>query len=271
MSTTETLYAVEHIHRMRGGSQAHLIRASDNNWYVTKFQNNPQHIRVLANEYFGSKLGVSMGLPMPEVKIIDVSEQLIANTPELCIETSSNSAPCATGLQCASLFVANPEQDYVFDFLPEAMFQRIANRQAFTQVLAFDKWVGNCDGRQAVFTKTPGQNSYHLTFIDQGYCFNGDKWNFPDLPLMGVYYRNHVYQSVAGLDSFEPLLSYIEEVDLASLCNIAHEIPAIWYENNTEAMCCLLKTLHKRRSLVRQLITAFRDSSRIPFPNWANH
>ncbi len=31
--------AVQHIRRMRGGSQSHLLRASDENYYVTKFQN----------------------------------------------------------------------------------------------------------------------------------------------------------------------------------------------------------------------------------------
>jgi len=31
--------AVEHLRPFRGGAQAHLLRASDGNWYVTKFQN----------------------------------------------------------------------------------------------------------------------------------------------------------------------------------------------------------------------------------------
>jgi len=31
--------AVEHLRPLRGGAQAHLLRASDGNWYVTKFQN----------------------------------------------------------------------------------------------------------------------------------------------------------------------------------------------------------------------------------------
>jgi hypothetical protein len=36
---------------MRGGSQAHLLRADDGNLYIIKFQNNPQHVKVLANEF----------------------------------------------------------------------------------------------------------------------------------------------------------------------------------------------------------------------------
>jgi hypothetical protein len=48
--------AVQHIRRLRGGSQAQLLRASDGAYYVCKFLNNPQHIRVLANEMFATRL-----------------------------------------------------------------------------------------------------------------------------------------------------------------------------------------------------------------------
>jgi len=32
---------------MRGGAQSHLMRCSDNYYYVVKFQNNPRHRRIL--------------------------------------------------------------------------------------------------------------------------------------------------------------------------------------------------------------------------------
>src|SRR5439155_12199024 len=57
MAAATVLSAVQQIRRMRGGSQSHLMRASDGNYYITKFQNNPQDVRVLANEFFASKLG----------------------------------------------------------------------------------------------------------------------------------------------------------------------------------------------------------------------
>jgi hypothetical protein len=57
--------ALQHLRKLRGGSQPHLIQASDGASYVTKFQNNPQHIRVLANEMFATRLGLALGLPMP--------------------------------------------------------------------------------------------------------------------------------------------------------------------------------------------------------------
>ena len=49
--------AVQHVRRMRGGAQSHLMRCADGNFYVVKFQDNPQHTRVLANEMLATQAG----------------------------------------------------------------------------------------------------------------------------------------------------------------------------------------------------------------------
>ena len=72
--------AVQHLRPLRGGAQSHLLRASDGFCYVTKFQNNPQHIRVLANEMLATRLGLALGLPMPRVAVIEISDWLIEHT-----------------------------------------------------------------------------------------------------------------------------------------------------------------------------------------------
>ncbi len=56
--------ALEHVRRMRGGAQAHLLRSQDGAYYVTKFQNNPQHLRILANEMLCGLLAQALGLPV---------------------------------------------------------------------------------------------------------------------------------------------------------------------------------------------------------------
>src|SRR5271166_5034186 len=55
------LRAVEQIRRMRGGAQSHLMRCSDGNYYVVKFQNNPQRRRILVNELLGTRLAARLG------------------------------------------------------------------------------------------------------------------------------------------------------------------------------------------------------------------
>ena len=88
-----TLTAVQHIRRMRGGSQAHLLAASDGHLYITKFQNNPQHIRVLANEFLATRIANFLGLPVSEAKIIAVPENLVEDNPRLRIEVEGRIIP----------------------------------------------------------------------------------------------------------------------------------------------------------------------------------
>ena len=266
----ETIYAVQHIRRMRGGSQAHLLRASDSNFYVVKFQNTPQHNRVLANEYLGSRLGSLLGLPMPEVHPIDVPESLIVKTPGLCLDSAGLSIPCKPGLALASHFVADYFHHRIFDYLPESMFAKVINGQDFARVLVFDKWTANCDGRQAVFAKPDKERLYRAFFIDQGHCFNGGAWTFSDLALQGVYYRNHVYQTVTGWQSFEPTISGVERFDISDLWKAAEGLPPQWYEHDSEGLMGLINALHERRPAVRDLINLFRSSSRNPFPAWTS-
>jgi hypothetical protein len=65
---------------MRGGAQAHLMRCEDEGYYVVKFQNNPQGVRILANELLGTRLGARLGLP---TEVVQVGEELIAHTEDL--------------------------------------------------------------------------------------------------------------------------------------------------------------------------------------------
>ena len=58
--------------RMRGGAQGHLMRCSDGHFYVVKFRNNPQHLRVLANEMLATRLAERAGLPVPVTEVVEV-------------------------------------------------------------------------------------------------------------------------------------------------------------------------------------------------------
>ena len=260
--------AVQHVRRMRGGAQAHLMRAGDGHFYVVKFKNNPQHLRVLANEFLATRLAERVGLPVPVAEIVDVSPWLVENTPALRIEISSSSTPCAAGLQFGARYVCDPGEGVIFDYLPESMTARIKNSTAFAGMLVVDKWLGNANGRQAVFWKKGAERKYTVTFIDQGYCFNAGEWNFPDSALRGVYARNSVYEHVTGWESFEPWLRRVENFDPAMIHEIAGEIPPEWIGNDWQDLSGLVEAIAERRSKVRELIRAFRDSSRQPFPAW---
>lgn len=260
--------AVQHVRRMRGGAQAHLMRAADGHFYVVKFQNNPQHLRVLANELLATRIAESVGLPVPITDVIDVDNWLIRNTPELRIELAGNAVPCSSGLQFAARYVCDPTEGQIFDYLPESLMARVRNLDAFAGMLVLDKWLGNANGRQAVFSRKGREKKYTATFIDQGYCFNAGEWDFPDSSLRGVYARNCVYQEISGWDSFEPWLSRIERFNPEDVREIAEAIPPEWVSNDWPALERLVDAIIERRGRVRELIDGFRVSSRQPFPKW---
>jgi len=94
--------AVQHIRRMRGGAQGQLMLGADGHVYVVKFQNNPQHMRVLANEFLASRLALAAGLTAPEVELIEVSSWLVEHTQELEIDLGTTRVKCQPGLQFGS-------------------------------------------------------------------------------------------------------------------------------------------------------------------------
>jgi hypothetical protein len=202
---TSCISAVQHLRRLRGGSQSHLLRASDGASYVTKFQNNPQHIRILANEMLATRLGLALGLPMPRVEVISVSDWLITHTPELRIQLGGAELPCQSGQQLASLYVGTEMSGLTVDYLPRELLESVRNIGDFARVLVLDKWTCNADRRQAIFTRrSPRGGPYNATFIDQGYCFNAGEWTFPDSPVRGAYANNCVYEGVMGWGASEP-------------------------------------------------------------------
>src|SRR5271170_2397804 len=151
------LRALEQIRRMRGGAQSHLMRCNDGNYYVVKFQNNPQHRRILVNELLGTKLAARLGLPTTPVAIVDVSEQLIRLTLNLVMEMPRNRVPCQPGLQFGSRYPGDPRWLTVHDFLPDEQLRQVANIHDFAGMLVFDKWTCNTDGRQTLFFRSPSK------------------------------------------------------------------------------------------------------------------
>lgn len=260
--------AVQHIRRMRGGAQGQLMLGADGLAYVVKFQNNPQHTRVLANEYLASKLALAAGLTAPEVDVVEVSSWLIENTQELEMDLGRTRERCRPGLHFGSRFVGGLMPGQVVDYLPGEQLATVKNIAEFAGILALDKWTGNANGRQAVFARKARERRYRALFIDFGYCFHAGDWKFEDVPLRGVYYRNDVYADINGWEAFEPWLSRIETMPAETVWAAANDIPPEWYGGDQSELEALVEKLLARRSRIRELIEEFRTSDRKPFPKW---
>lgn len=264
----KTVIAVQHIRRMCGGAQSHLMLCSDNHFYVVKFGNNPQHPRILVNEMLASRLAEQIGLSVPASVIVEVDARLIECTSALSVQLIHHTVRCQAGLQFGSEYAVSPLVGQCFDYLPTETLSKVSNLTQFCAMLVLDKWTGNIDARQAVFWRENKQRLYTAAFIDQGYCFNGGEWTFPDITLRGVYARNEVYEGVCGWASFVTSLGLIEDLEPDVIRSIAQQIPPSWYDSNFNALGVLVEMLVDRRTMIRPLIDAFRKSVRNPFPKW---
>lgn len=268
------------IRKMRGGAQAHLLEGEDGSFYVVKFTNNPQHRRILINEWLACSFLRYLQIHVPETALIDLTQEFIVENPELYLSIGSRREPVPPGIHFGSRLAVHPDRVAIFDFLPDKLLSKIENRIDFLGTLVFDKWVGNTDSRQAVFfrarakTWTPlkGEAPARLGFlaqmIDHGYAFSGPHWQFQDSPLQGLYFRTSVYDAVESLDSFQPWLAMVENFPVEVVDAAWKEIPGHWLEDDPEHLEQMLELLLKRRSRVAQMLSDLRQKRATAFANW---
>jgi hypothetical protein len=259
---------------MRGGAQSQLLRCSDGEYYVVKFQNNPQGIRILANELLAGILAKRLGLPVPECAVVKVSAELIRHSEEMVIQLQRGRVACRSGLCFGSRYPRNPAPNQtcllqVQDLLSEGHFRAVTNISDFVGMLVFDKWVGNTDDRQSVFFRNTGEFQFTALMIDNGFCFNGQEWNFPDTPRRGICAQQFVYENVKGIEAFEEWISRLEhDIDESVLTSAFEAIPPEWYERDEHSLLQLIKLLDYRRTKVRGLLRATVVKLPEFFPSW---
>lgn len=273
---------------MRGGANSHLMLAGGD-YYVVKFRNNPQHPRVLVNELICYVLLDYLQLPVPGWEIVEVPGELIEAVPELVMEVGRQQRRCEPGLQFGSRYPVNPLRQAVYDYLPVSLLRAVLNADSFCGMLAFDKWVSNANGRQAVFfrdrarrwlpavgqrpantsTVSPASLVYVAAMIDHGFAFEAQNWSFSDSPERGLYSRREVYQEVSGFAAFEPWLERIRNCSSDVLDDVYKKVPPEWHGGDWDSLEALLEQLYRRRGRVPELVRDAKKAGRDPFPNWS--
>jgi hypothetical protein len=266
------------IRKLRGGAQAHLIEGADGNYYAVKFVENPQHRRILVNELIASVFLEFLEITAPKAAIISVDAGFLEEFPEVGIQLGQTRQPVSVGWHFGSRYPADPERVAVYDFLPDRLLRSLANFAHFAGVLAFDKWMGNCDARQSIFVRAQvrqyvaGAQSLEKKFvalmIDHGYLFNGPQWSFTDSPLMGLYHRPSVYELIRSWEDFEPWLSRIENFPESVVEKAFRSVPTAWLKEDSDELERLLTVLLRRCKKVRALLTTVRKTKPELFPNW---
>src|SRR5918999_665782 len=228
------------IRKLRGGAQSHLIEAADGHFYVVKFRNNPQHRRVLVNEWIANTLLEYLQIAVPKHAIVRLSPEFIAESPELYLQIGGRKEPVTPGWHFGSRYPGNPARDAVYDFVPDALLGKVGNASDFAGMLAFDKWTGNADARQAIFIRArlreyapsyadhPLRIGFIALMIDHGYIFNGPNWDYIDAAAAGLYFRPSVYVNLRGLADLQPWLDRIIEFPDVVIDDSLRQLPPEW-------------------------------------------
>jgi hypothetical protein len=262
---------------MRGGSQAHLLEVSDGHSYVVKFENNPQHRRILVNEWIAARFLCYLGFSAPQVAVILVTEEFLAANPEVYMQAGNTRFAPTVGWHFGSCFPGDPARLAVYDFLPDVLLARVENLTEFLGMLAFDKWMGNADSRQAIFFRTrlapsrgmehPSRLGFIAQMMDNGDVFGGSQWRLTESPMQGLYFPPLVYHLVRGFGDFEPWLGRISCLPEEIVGRVWKEIPPEWLAEDGAELERLLDRLLARRRRLPELIADCRNAG--VFPAWS--
>jgi hypothetical protein len=268
------------IRKMRGGAQAHLLQCDDGHFYVVKFRSNPQHRRILVNEWLASAFLQYLEISTPAAEIVNLSAGFLEANPEVHIQLGSRRMPVEPGWHFGSRYPGDPAKIIVYDFIPDLLLNKVANLNEFLGVLAFDKWIGNADARQSIFFRArlqqwpaakrdqPLRMGFVASMMDHGYVFDGPHWTFTDSPLQGLYFRPAVYRRAKSFDDFQPWLDRVMHLPEEVVDRAQKQVPPEWLEDDEPALNALLGRLMARRKRVPDLIEASRSGRINPFPDW---
>jgi hypothetical protein len=268
------------IRKMRGGAQAHLFECDDGHFYVVKFRNNPQHRRILVNEWIASVFLNYLQISTPETALVHLEADFLAGNPDIHIQLGSRRQPIEPGWHFGSRYPGDPAKIMVYDFVPDLLLDKVVNRNEFLGVLVFDKWIGNADARQSIFFRArlqqwtpsardrPQRLGFVAHMMDHGYVFDGPHWTFTDSPLQGLYFRPSVYKNVRSFDDFQPWLDRVVHFPEEAVDQALKQIPPAWLNGDGASLETLLEKLMSRRKRVPDLIRDCKRGRIKPFPEW---
>jgi hypothetical protein len=266
------------IRKMRGASQAHLLECDDGHLYVVKFQNNPQHRRILFNEWLASSLLAHLQISTPEIAVVVISAGFLTRNPGVHIQLHARRLAVEPGQHFGSRYQGESSKAMVYDFVPDVLLNKVTNRSEFLGALVLDKWTGNVDARQAIFTRTAimqgstchyKARGFSASMIDQGSAFGGHLWKFQDSPPQGLYFRPSVYHHVRSWDDFQPWLNRVVNFPKEVLDQTRRQIPLEWVTGEEETVVALMGKLISRCKRVPDLIAESVRARENPFPEWS--
>lgn len=248
-----TVTATRYAEALReGGSLPGLMEADDDGMYVTKFRGAGQGEKALVAEVVAGELGRALGLPVPELVVIEVDPALGAAEPDPEIQ---------------ELLEASPGPNLGMDFLPGALpftaGSPIDPARA-ADIIWFDTLITNVDRTH----RNPNLLVWHKQawLIDHGAAFFRQHGPRPlshsaHEPMPPPMLAEHVLLGVAG--SIEEADERLASRALAAVGEAVARIPPQWLGANPatrrgDFAAFLNERLARPRSFLKEIERAGR-------------
>lgn len=248
-----------------GCSKPQLFWADDGRKYVVKFRSNAQGLRVLPNELIAGSCAHALGLPVPSMALVNITNRLLNATAEL------HGFRATPGLQFGSEFVPRGHSEPWLAVLDQA-----GNLSELAGILVFDTWTNNRDRswRASNIDVVKGAGGhYRVIIFDNGWVFgDAPNWSAESIkaerglvrpPFMDGVVYNSFRPHISGVNPFDSWLQKLESLPRETIWRAIRRVPDGWGMNQKEQRALADYLLH-RRKLVRPAIMGIKGK----FPRW---
>ncbi len=248
LAPLRTVTATRYAEALReGGSLPGLMEADDDGMYVTKFRGAGQGERALVAEVVAGELGRALGLPVPELVVVDVDPALAAAEPDPEIQ---------------ELIEASPGLNLGMDFLPGSLpftARAVIEPALAADIVWFDALITNVDRTH----RNPNLLVWHkqVWLIDHGAAFFRQHADTPlshsaHQPMPPAMLADHVLLSAAG--SIEEADERLGSRALAAVGTAVALVPPQWLGANPASQradfaAFLAQRLARPRSFLKEI------------------
>jgi hypothetical protein len=243
-----------------GTSNCVLMTDYNDRTYVVKLMNNPHGTYALTCELVMGLIAETLGVPSPQVCLIDIDKELIdisyLNAQEFQV---------TAGRHFASRLV-----DGYLEGAPRSLIGKVSNKPLFGHVIAHDILGNNPDrDNESNFLIAPSptsENDLHFYSIDFGFCFGAPNWtNLPNMLTEWCGDRlEELCHEIRGQDPFQNAIGQVVGLTDSDIDACVDSVPGSWGFDLNYAR--ILKDFLKVR---RTEILGILQRNKAMFPNWA--
>ena len=248
------------IRRLNGSTQSMLVQDDKEQFWILKPKTSVQGPNTLANEFIGSDLCQSLGLPFPHFKIVKVGEQFCSD-PRVFVRGSRGPEMIQPGLHFVSRHLSNQTGRIVLEFVPPALRSNITDHFNLLGMFLFDIWAFHGDNRQALFTSDG--NLLRPTFIDNSHLFGGPDGTCTNPVINGHYLQEYALTMSRECENVEAWIQRMSEILPDALGKAIEDAPTEWYSGDYSHLSqTLLARLQNLSNLARTVFAQLESQLR---------